>query len=363
MKKENVSGTYRRIVAEMEKAGLDYLWISSPENHFYSTGFVNPDGRVLIGTEQSYMYADFRYIEQARENAIPEYEVIMPEAGILGALRETAADFGEIRLGYEEDNLSCAERDEIAKIIPGAKFVPFGEMMTILRSVKRDDEIEQIIAAQKITDAAFSYIINVIKPDMTELEVAAELEYFMKKNGADDKSFDTISVSGKNSSSPHRVPENRKLERGFLTMDFGALVGCYHADMTRTVCIGKADDEMKRMYNTVLKAQLAALEAIAPGKNNREMDKIARDIIDGTEGYKGAFGHSLGHGVGLLIHEAPNLSMRVSPATFLVPGNVVTCEPGIYLAGKYGCRIEDMVVIRDGYAEDITHSTKELIEL
>lgn len=196
---------------------------------------------------------------------------------------------------------------------------------------------------------------------MTETEVAAELEYYMKKNGSDKPSFDTIAVSGSASSRPHGVPRKVKLEKGFLTMDYGAMVNGYHSDMTRTIVIGKADDDMKKLYNTVLTAQLAAIEAITEGVKNADMDKVARDIIYGA-GYEGCFGHSLGHGVGLEIHEAPNLSPSSGDLTLKV-GQIVTVEPGIYIEGKYGCRIEDMVLIEEGGKRNLTNCPKELIEV
>ena len=199
---------------------------------------------------------------------------------------------------------------------------------------------------------------------MTEIEVALELEFFMRRQGANGLAFDTIAVSGSASSLPHGVPRACKLEKGFLTMDFGARVGGYCSDMTRTIVIGKADAEIKKLYHTVLSAQLAALDAAKEGASCAGLDKIARDIIDANDCYKGAFGHSLGHGVGLLVHENPRLSPKASKDDRLQRGNVVTFEPGIYLESKYGCRIEDMVAIRpDGTVHNFTRSTKELIEL
>ena len=195
---------------------------------------------------------------------------------------------------------------------------------------------------------------------MTEIEVAAELEYFMRKSGADGFAFETIAVSGVSSSLPHGTPKNVKLRPGFLTMDYGARVGGYCSDMTRTVVIGKADAEMKKLYNTVLSAQQAALDFLRAGVDCAAADKVARDIID--KDYEGAFGHSLGHSVGLFIHESPNLSSR-SVGRILRGGEVVTVEPGIYLSGKYGCRIEDMVLITENGIENFTKSPKELVEI
>ena len=350
------------VIETMARDGLDYVWVSSPENHRYITGFNNPDGRVLIGQSETVMLADFRYYEEAKRTAREGVTVIRPEGRMIsGYVADTIGGKGKLRIGYEESHLTCAELDALKKAVPDGEFVPAGKIFAEMRRVKKPYEIECIKKAQVITDAAFSHIVSVLNPNMTELEVAAELEYFMKKSGAEAISFETIAVSGKNSSSPHKTPENRRLEPGFLTMDFGAVIDGYHSDMTRTVVIGKADAEMRRLYETVLAAQKAVLEVISVSKANFEMDKIARDIIDNA-GYKGTFGHSLGHGVGLEIHEDPNLSPRDNGLT-LVPGNVVTVEPGIYIEGKYGCRIEDMVIITADGAEDITGSAKELIEI
>jgi Xaa-Pro aminopeptidase len=232
-----------------------------------------------------------------------------------------------------------------------------------LREFKDADEIETIAKAQDLADAAFEHIIKVMTPNMTEIEVALELEFFMRKNGAKATSFETIAVSGSASSLPHGVPRNVKLQAGFLTMDYGALYGGYCSDMTRTVVIGKADSDIKKVYDTVLEAQTRALDAAANGERGCfKLDKIARDVIENA-GYKGCFGHSLGHGVGMYIHEAPRLSFAVAQDKRLEVGNVVTFEPGIYIPGKYGCRIEDMAAITESGIYNFTKSKKELIEL
>ena len=213
----------------------------------------------------------------------------------------------------------------------------------------------------KRRSAAFAHILKFITPNMTEIEVALELEFFMRRMGSEGTAFDTIAVSGSASSLPHGVPRNVKLEKGFFTMDFGAKFDGYCSDMTRTVVIGKADADMKKLYNTVLSAQLAALDFIKEGINCKDADTVARDIINGA-GYEGRFGHSLGHGVGMYIHEDPRLYSRAKGT--LKVGHVVTVEPGIYLAGKYGCRIEDMVAIDlDGKLLNFTKSPKEMMEL
>ena len=236
-------------------------------------------------------------------------------------------------------------------------------ILAALRATKDEEELVAIAKAQAITDAAFSHILGFLKPTVREIDVALELEYFMRREGADGIAFNTIAVSGSASSLPHGVPRDLPLEKGFLTMDFGARVGGYCSDMTRTVVIGRADAEMKRLYQTVLSAQQAALDLAAVGVRCRDMDLAARAIIDGA-GYQGCFGHSLGHGVGLDVHEAPRLARRTSELEVLLPGHVVTVEPGIYLKGKYGCRIEDMIAVKDdGSVENLTKSTKDLIEI
>jgi Xaa-Pro aminopeptidase len=216
--------------------------------------------------------------------------------------------------------------------------------------------------AQDIADAAYAEVLKSLTPNMTEIEVAAELEYKMRGLGADGVSFGTIAVSGDASALPHGTPRGVKLKSGFLTMDFGAKYKGYCSDMTRTVCIGRADADMKKLYNTVLSAQLAALDFLREGVDCYEADKVARDIIDANPEFKGAFGHSLGHSVGLLVHESPALSPKAKGRA-LRAGEIVTVEPGIYLFGKYGCRIEDMVKIEQSGVYNFTHSPKELVEI
>ncbi len=351
---------FLKLRAEMKKLGLDAIYVSSAENHLYMSDFDNPDGWLLIGLEKAYLFADFRYIEAARAEATSLIEVCLPGTP---TLREVCDELGVKNLGYEDRKLTCAGLESIKKALDGAgvEFCPVGGLFTEIRSYKTEDEVEDIVAAQKIAEGAFDHIVKTITYDMTEIDVAAELEYYMKKHGSDKPSFDTIAVSGTASSRPHGVPRKVKLERGFLTMDYGAMVNGYHSDMTRTIVIGCADADMKKLYDTVLKAQLAAIEAITEGAKNADMDKVARDIIDGA-GYAGCFGHGLGHGVGLEIHEAPNLSSRAGDLTLQV-GQIVTVEPGIYIEGKYGCRIEDMVYITAGGKRNLTNCPKELIEI
>ncbi|MGN1073483.1 MAG: M24 family metallopeptidase [Eubacteriales bacterium] len=350
-----------RLRGEMSRLGLDAVWIASPENHLYLSGFDNPDGSILVTQAKTYVFADFRYIEAARREAFPECTVIMPEGGLKTYLPPLIEENGVHSVGYEDIALSCRALQNLKEALPACEFVPFGMMMEELRCIKTEDEIEKIERAQRIAEEALEELLTVLTPEMTEIEAAAELEYRMKKKGSLKPSFDTIAVSGTNSSSPHGVPRNVKLERGFMTFDFGAMYQGYHSDMTRTIVIGHADAEMKRLYDTVLRAQLAALDAVRAGAENTEIDKIARDIIDGA-GYAGRFGHGLGHGVGLKIHESPTVS-RGAGNRVLHPMEVITVEPGIYLEGRYGCRIEDMAVVTPDGCRNLTRTPKELIEL
>ena len=242
------------------------------------------------------------------------------------------------------------------------KFESLGDLFFTMRRIKTPDEIMKMQRAQDITDKAYSHVLKMITPEMTEIDVAVELEYAMRKFGAEAFAFDTIAVSGDASALPHGTPRNVKLKKGVLTMDFGAKLDGYCSDMTRTIVIGKADDEIRKLYDTVLKAQLAALDYLRAGADCGEADKVARDIIDAVPEYKGAFGHSLGHSIGLFVHETPGLSKKTFGIK-LECGQVTSVEPGIYLFGKYGCRIEDMVAIEENGIHNFTASPKELIEI
>ena len=346
----------------MAGEGLDGLLLCSCANQSYITGADFHDGYVVVNERGCFAVVDFRYLEAVKNCAADGVEVVLAEDGTLKRAIELLTCNGAKRVACEGEEISHADFEraqallgDFAELSGGA-----GKLLLSMRAVKSPEEIKKTEAAQSITDRAFSHIISVMTPNMTEREVALELEYFMRKQGADKMAFDVIAVSGSASALPHGVPRNVRLERGFLIMDFGAMVDGYCSDMTRTVVIGKADGEMKRLYNTVLLAQQTALDALEAGLSCAKADKIARDIINGA-GYEGCFGHSLGHGVGKYIHEAPNLSSR-SEAVLEV-GNVVTVEPGIYIEGKYGCRIEDMVAVTNNGIYNFTKSKKELIEL
>ena len=354
------TGRYERLRDYMKECSLDAILITSDENYRYFSGYHNPDGYMIVTGDSSEVFADFRYFEAAKNECFPVCTVKEQKGG---SFDEWLKSSGVSRMGFENGDLSVARYDKIKKTADEEKIelFPVDETITEIRSIKEREEVDLIVKAQRIAEKALHELLSVIKYDMTELEVAAELEYRMKKLGSPVPSFETIAVSGKASSVPHGVPRPVKLERGFLTIDFGATAEGYHSDMTRTFCVGKADAEQKRLYETVLAAQTAAHGAIGPGVTGDEADAVARRIID-SAGYEGKFGHSLGHGVGLLIHELPNLSPKIVGRK-LVPGNVVTNEPGIYIEGKYGCRIEDMVFITENGAENLTDFPHELIEI
>ena len=351
----------------LAKNGFDAAIISSELNQRYLCDFSFTDGYILVTQEKSYLLTDFRYAE-AIKKAVSGFEIICPEISMSDCITELIKSANAKHVAVEESSISLKEFNtfssklsKIASLDSGAS-----ELLLSQRAVKLNSEIERIKKAQSITDSAFSYIVNFIsqnKNTLTERDIALELDYFMQKNGAESPAFETIAVSGDASSLPHGVPRNEKLKSGFLTMDFGAKYNGYCSDMTRTLVIGNADEEIKKVYNTVLLAQKSALEQICGSMPCRTADSITRKIINDA-GYGKAFGHSLGHGVGMFIHEKPNLSPRADEKLLLHSGNVVTVEPGIYLEGRFGCRIEDMILINpDGTTYNFTKSDKNLIEI
>ncbi len=342
---------------------VDGAIISSPINQRYLSGFPFADGYLLITQTNAYLLTDFRYLEAAQK-AVPHMTVLCAKSTMFTELRRLIGEEGLERVALEDAHLSCADFRRFSKELNGCSLTTgASELLSDLRMVKTDEELEKIAQAQAVTDLAFDHILGVISPDLTEKDISLELEFFMRKHGADGVAFETIAVSGPSSALPHGVPSDTKLRQGFLTMDFGAMINGYCSDMTRTVVIGKADADMKRLYQTVLSAQTAALEQIAEGMSCRQADRIARQIIEDA-GYGDCFGHSLGHGVGMYIHEAPRLSSAAPENAVLKRGHVVTVEPGIYLSGRYGCRIEDMIAVtHEGTIRNFTKSPKHLIEL
>lgn len=342
----------------------DAILVTSDSNRFYASGFESSAGYILISSGEATLYLDFRYCEMAKiakekGRLQPEINVVLIEKN----RKEYIAEFCERNrvkvLLCEDSCLTVSEFKTLEREVDGVCSLSFaGSLLEDCRVCKDEEEISRIKAAQDITDRAFSHILGFINPDRTEIEVALELETFMRKCGAEKIAFETICVSGAKSSLPHGKPDNIKLGRGFLTMDFGAKFQGYCADMTRTVCIGKPDDEMLRAYNTVIEARKRAFNEIFAGTIGKKVDAAARDYIY-SQGYKGCFGHSTGHSLGIDIHESPNFSPN---SEVEIPENaVLSVEPGVYIEGKFGVRIEDIVKISDLGYENLTKSTTDLI--
>ena len=345
---------------KMAELSVDAVLVLDELNQHYLSEFAFTDGLLFITKVKAYLITDFRYYEMALNKANKSFEVLTPD-NRKEFLNKVIAEEGIKTVGFEGGTVSYDTYRAYSDAYP-CEFVNIGDAIEVIRQIKSQDEIEKMQKAQDITDAALARLLKIITPDMTELDVAVELEYAMRKGGADSFAFETIAVSGDASALPHGTPRNVKLKRGFLSMDFGAKYEGYCADMTRTIVIGNADEEIKKLYNTVLRAQTEALNYLREGADCGEADKIARDIIDAVPEYKGAFGHSLGHSVGLFIHESPRLYSR-GFGRKLNAGEILTVEPGIYLFGKYGCRIEDMVAVTKDGIHNFTHSPKDLIEI
>ncbi len=350
-----------KLRTKMKEQGIDALLVYDELNQRYLSEFAFSDGFLLITASNAYLVTDFRYHEMATKAVSADWQIHIP-SDRHAFLSKVFADENIKSVGFEGGFLSYERYRYYVEKYTAQRFVDIGDMVEVIRQIKLPQEIEKMQKAQDITDKAFSHILKMLRPNMTELEVAVELEYAMRRAGADGFAFDTIAVSGDASALPHGTPRNVKLRPGFLTMDFGAKFDGYCSDMTRTVVIGNADADIKRLYNTVLSAQLEALDYLKEGCDAGEADKVARDIIDSVPEFNGAFGHSLGHSVGLFIHERPSLSRKAFGRKLRV-GEILTVEPGIYLFGKYGCRIEDMVEITKTGIYNFTHSTKELIEI
>ena len=346
-----------RIRAILRETGTDALLISDPYNMRYISGFRGGEGMLFLSAEEEVLITDSRYTEAAEKET--DFTV-MKESGsdtchaiIRRLLQKTMAS----RVGYEDRFLRCNEFAELRKALPDSIFwKALGDRLQVMRYVKSEKEIELLAKAEAIGDAAFTDILGILRPGMTEKQVAAELEYHMMLHGAEGKSFDTIVASGVHSSMPHAIPTDKPIETGdFVTMDFGCMVDGYCSDMTRTVVVGRADERQKEIYAIVLEAQENCLKNLRAGMTGSEGDALSRDVIR-KAGYAEFFGHGTGHSVGLEIHEEPRLSPK--DGTILKEGMVVTVEPGIYIPGYGGVRIEDMVVVTSDGCRNLASSPK-----
>jgi len=352
-----------RIQQALAKQDLDAILLTDEKNQRYATGFAFTDGMVVVGREKAWLITDSRYIEAAEKTAGDCCAVQMFDRSRsqTDLIRAALAEAGAERVAAEDLQLSHARWSALEKQLERS-LLGAGGLMTSLRASKSAEEIECMIRAQRISEKALEEVLHIIKPGMTEKEVMAELVYYMLKFGSEGNSFDPIVVTGKNTSMPHGVPGDTVIRDGdFITMDFGSLSSGYCSDMTRTVAVGHATDEMKTIYYTVLEAQLAGIAAARSGIPGKLIDQAARDVIE-KAGYGEYFGHGFGHSLGLDIHEPPMAGPRGE--ALMAENDLCSAEPGIYIPGKFGVRIEDVMIIRPEGAEVITKAPKmELIVL
>ena len=343
----------------MNDHGIEGMLITKPENRHYFSGFSGSAGTLLISDHESKLLTDFRYIEQAAAQA-KQCEILRYTASPYELLADTAVKLGLTRIGFESDFVTYDMYTKLTEGMSTIHLLPV--QIDELRMMKDENEVAAIKKAVEIADSAFVHILSFIKPGISEQTVALELEYQMRKLGAEKPAFDTIVASGKRGALPHGIASKKIIELGdFVTMDFGAVYQGYHSDITRTICMGSPTDKQRQLYDIVLTAQLAGVEAVQPGKTGREVDAVARKIIVDA-GFGDYFGHGLGHGLGLYIHEDPRLSPS-NTQTVLMESMVVTVEPGIYLPEWGGIRIEDTVLVSTDGCQILTASSKHLIEI
>ncbi len=343
------------------KSSNEAILISSQENRRYFTAFPSSDGYLIVTKDDAVFFTDSRYIEAAQKNSLCKAQLLTRlSVEIKSFFEENKIE----KIYTETERLSVALLSQLRKIFSPIKITPSQKLENVinnLRAVKEIEEIKNIKKAQAIAEDAFNHILRFIKPGVTEKQIALELDFYMLSHGAEAISFETIAVTGEKTSMPHGVPDETVVKEGdFITMDFGAVYKGYHSDMTRTIAVGSVSEEQREIYNIVLKAEENALSVLKKGLSCADADNAARSVIEDA-GYGEYFGHGTGHGVGVEIHENPNLSPRSTQK--LKVGNVVTVEPGIYIPGKFGVRIEDMALITETGYENLTSTPKELIIL
>ncbi len=344
---------------EMLKESLTSFLITSAYNLHYLTGFTGTTGMAVITLDDAYFITDFRYTEQAEKECF-DYEIVQNFGPIFEELVDLIDEKGIPNMGFEEANVSFKEYVELEMLLE-TELVPISNMIESLREIKDEQEVSLIEKACEIADQAFSHILTYIKPGMTEIQVANELDFYMRQLGATGVSFETIVASGVRSAMPHGVASDKVIDQGdLITIDFGCYYKGYVSDMTRTISLGEPKEKLKEIYQIVKDAQQKVLDGARPGMSGVELDAVARDYIE-SQGYGEYFGHSTGHGIGLEIHEGPNVSRLANKA--FIPGNVITNEPGIYLPGIGGVRIEDDMLVTESGVKRLTHSEKELIIL
>lgn len=343
----------------LQHNNLDAIIVSKPENRHYFSGFTGGDGILVITLQTADLITDFRYVEQAGKE-VSCFTIVEHGRSLMEAVATVLKSNAISCIGFEGDDFTYNDFTLLKMRLNGENVKAVG--LDQLREVKDDREIALVRKAVEISDRAFSHILTILRPGITERMVAAELEHVMRNLGSERPAFATIVASGVRSSLPHGLATDKLLEIGdFVTMDFGAVYQGYHSDITRTVCIGKASAEQRKIYDIVLEAQLLGVNSVRPGEAGRKIDEIARKLIM-RYGYGKYFGHGLGHGVGLAIHELPRLSPS-SQTEALTANMLVTVEPGIYVPGFGGVRIEDTVLVTADGAEVLTKSSKQLIEI
>lgn len=342
----------------MKSQNLNAVLITNAFNRRYLSGFSGSSGYLLITLDRAILLTDFRYMGQAPAQA-PYYEVLEHGPKAIESIKEIVSRHGINQLGFEQNEVTFGLYQSYAAALHPIELVPTDQLVEKLRLFKDSAELQVIQEACDLADQTFSYILTKLKPGITEREIALDMEFYMRKHGATSSSFETIVASGERSALPHGVASERILQNNeFVKLDFGAYYQGYCSDLTRTVMLGKPTDKHKLIYDIVREAQMQVLDKLKPGMTGREADAIARDIIRAA-GYGEQFGHGTGHGFGMEIHEAPRLSFQSD--SILEVGMVVTVEPGIYIPGFGGVRIEDDVVLTENGIIILTHSTKDFI--
>ena len=354
----------RKLRTAIAKRGLDALLLSQPENLRYLSGFAGSSGWLLISGQNAILATDFRYVEQAKGES-PDFEIIQTKRELRNWLPGLVSDLGWYKLGFEADFVSYDSYHKLSEAIAtkqvNLELVPTTGIVEQLRSIKEPEELGFITKAVELADAAFEQAKAIIRPGITEKEAAWEIEKLLRQERSEGMPFEIIVASGPNSALPHAQPTEKIIRSGEpVLIDMGARINGYCSDFSRTLFLGKADKTLREIYNIVLKAQTAAIEGVESGMDASQADQLARSVVE-QAGYRDAFGHGLGHGVGLAVHELPTLGPSSSDS--LADGMVFTIEPGIYLAGKGGVRIEDMVVLENGKARVLGKAKKNSFQL
>ncbi len=344
-----------KLRAALPEQEIDAILVSQPENRRYLSGFTGSAGWLVITAERAVIATDFRYYEQVGREA-PEFELVKITGRVSDLLPQFLADLGIRRLGFESQHLTVEQLNTLSKATEGVEWLPLEDTVEKIRAIKDNDEMEALRRSAALNDDAFAHLLDVIEPGMTEREAAWRIEAYMRSHGASKVAFDLIVAAGPNGALPHAQPGDQAIQPGApVVVDIGCVLDGYCSDMTRTFCLGEPSSRYLEVWNLVLQAQEAAEAVLRVGTTGVEADAAARDLI-AEAGYGDYFGHGLGHGVGLAVHERPGAS-RLSEDTF-VAGMSLTVEPGIYLPGEFGVRIEDLVIIGEDGIEILTNTPK-----